>query len=334
MTDSKPTSVADPEAQTHPEKSRKVPRVGDGETVIAIRRASLWYGEVIGINDITLDIGHGVLGLLGPNGAGKSTLLKVMTGQLRPSTGTIAIDGDIVWNSRRAMSKIGFVPEQDAFYEGMTGRQFVTYLTRLQGYSADDAAELADEAIETVDLTRERDRPIQEYSKGMRQRIKVAQALAHNPSILFLDEPLTGTDPVGRRHLIDLIRSLGDAGRTVIVSSHILHEVEQMTSNILLINKGRIIADGNIYRIREMIDEHPHTIFVDCDAPRKFAGLMAPFEDIVSIQFADQGVHVATTDPEQCYSRIPAVALQEGIEIRRITSPDNNLMAVFRYLVQ
>ncbi len=313
---------------------KEIPRIGDGETVIAVRRASLWYGQVIGINDITLDIGSGVLGLLGPNGAGKSTFLKCLTGQLRPSTGTVAIDGKIVWNSPEVMSQIGFVPEQDAFYEDMSGHDFVTYLTRLQGYAAADAENLAAEAIETVDLTEQKDRKIREYSKGMRQRIKIAQALAHQPRILFLDEPLTGTDPVGRRHIIELIRELGAAGRTIIVSSHILHEVEQMTTNIVLINKGRVIADGNIYRIREMIDEHPHTIFVDCDQPRTMAGLMTPFEDIVSIEFTSAGVHVATEDPDACYSRIPAVALENGISIRRIASPDNNLMAVFKYLVK
>ncbi len=320
------------------EKSKKtgrkeIPKVGTGDVVIAARRLSLWYGQIIGINDITLDIGSGVLGLLGPNGAGKSTFLKVMTGQLQPSTGNVAVHGKIIWNNPDVMSKIGFVPEQDAFYEDMTGREFVTYLTQLQGYPKAEAEKLADEAIEAVTLSDQAHRRIREYSKGMRQRIKIAQALAHKPEILFLDEPLAGTDPVGRRHIINLIRGLGEEGRTVVVSSHILHEVEQMTNNIVLINKGRVVADGNIYRIREMIDEHPHTIFVDCDKPREFAAIMAKFDDVVSMEFATGGVHIATSAPDECYSRIPQLALEQGISIRRITSPDNNLMSVFKYLV-
>jgi ABC-2 type transport system ATP-binding protein len=316
-----------------PSSARSIPKVGSGDVVIAARRLSLWYGAVIGINDISIDIGSGVIGLLGPNGAGKSTFMKVITGQLRPSTGTVAIGGQIVWNHPAAMSQIGFVPEQDSFYEDMTGREFVTYLTRLQGFSAADAADLADAAIEEVDLVEQRDRRVREYSKGMRQRIKIAQALAHQPDILVLDEPLAGTDPVGRRHIIELIQTLGERGRTVIVSSHILHEVEQMTTDILLINKGRVVADGNIYRIRELIDEHPHTIFIDCSEPRAFASRLATYEDVVSIEFEEVGFRLATREPDRCYTRIPALALEHGIKIRRMTSPDNNLMAVFKYLV-
>ena len=325
---------AETKSESKKTKRTEIPKVGDGEVVVAARRASYWYGKVIGINDISIDLGAGVIGLLGPNGAGKSTFLKVVTGQLRPMTGTIAIGGKIVWNNADVMSRLGFVPEQDAFYEEMTGREFVTYLTRLQGFSPSRAGELAAEAIETVMLTEQCDRKIKEFSKGMRQRIKIAQALAHHPDVLVLDEPLAGTDPVGRRHIIDLIREFGDAGKTVIVSSHILHEVEQMTSNILLINKGRIVADGDIQRIREMIDEHPHSIFVDSPKGRAFAARLAEFEDVVSIEFLDAGFQVATRDPDACYDRIVRLSVEEDFPIRRMTSPDNNLNAVFRYLVR
>ncbi len=311
----------------------EIPHVGGEGAVISARRLSLWYGKVIGINDITIDIGPGVLGLLGPNGAGKSTFLKVVTGQLRPTTGNVGIFGELIWNNRNVMSRIGFVPEQDSFYEEMTGLQFVSYLTRLQGYSKTDAAELASIAIETVSLTDKKNDAIRTYSKGMRQRIKIAQALAHNPDILFLDEPLAGTDPVGRRHIINLIRGFGDAGKTVIVSSHILHEVEQMTSDILLINKGRIVADGNIYKIRNLIDEHPHSIRIGCAAPREFAAKLAAFDDVVSIQFSETGFEVSTSDPDACYNRIPKLAIESGIKLHRMSSMDNNLTAVFDYLV-
>ena len=310
-----------------------VPKVGQGDVVISARRVSLWYGPVIGINNISIDIGQGVIGLLGPNGAGKSTLLKCMTGQLNPRTGQVSIFKQPVWNNAGIYSRVGLVPEPDAFYEDMTGHEFVTYLTRLQGFSKDAASKLADEAIAEMDLEEKRDQPIREYSKGMRQRIKIAQALAHKPDVLFLDEPLAGTDPVGRRHIIKLIQKLGDQGKTIVVSSHVLHEVEQMTTDIVLINRGRIVADGNVYKIREMIDAHPHTIFVDVSEPRKFASLMAVFEDIVSIEFSERGVQIATTDPDACYGRIPDIELDNEMTLRGMTSPDNNLMAVFKYLV-
>jgi ABC-2 type transport system ATP-binding protein len=329
-----PDETVDDPSEDEGRDGSGVARTGGEPIVIAARRLSYWYGDVIGINEISLDIGPGVTGLLGPNGAGKSTLLKVMTGQLEPTTGAVAIKGESVWNNAGIRTEIGLVPEQDSFYEEMSGREFVTYLTRLQGFDADRAGELADEAIETVGLTDDRDRAIREYSKGMRQRIKMAQALAHRPDVLFLDEPLNGTDPVGRHEMIELIQQLGDEGHTVVVSSHVLEEVEQMTSDILLIDKGRVLADGNIYQIRNMIDEHPHTIFIDCDQPRSFAAALAAYEDVVSIEFVSNGFHVATDDPNACYSRIPELALERDVHLRGMTSPDNDLSAVFRYLVE
>ncbi len=315
------------------EKPPEVNQIGDGKVVIAARRVSYWYGQVIAVNDVSLDIGEGVVGLLGPNGAGKSTLLKCITGQIRPTTGMVTIDGRRVWDDPTVYAELGFVPEQDAFYEEMSGRDFVIHLTRLQGFSTADATTLAEEAIETVALTEQAHRPIREYSKGMRQRIKIAQALAHRPRVIFLDEPLSGTDPVGRRHIIDLIRRLGDEGRTLLVSSHILHEVQAMTDNIVLINRGRVVADGNLYRIREMIDEHPHRIFVECADPRKFASLMTAFDDVLRLEFHDRGIFVSTNDPESCYSRIRDLCLDNDLKLQAMTSSDNNLSAVFRYLV-
>lgn len=311
----------------------EIVRIGDGGVVLACRNVSYWYGQVIGINDISLDIGRGVVGLLGPNGAGKSTLLKCMTGQLRPATGVVAIDGDSVWNNPQIYSSIGFVPEQDSFYEEMSGRDFVTHLTRLQGFSGEDAAELSEEALEIVDLVDQAHRPIGEYSKGMRQRVKIAQALAHRPRVLFFDEPLAGTDPVGRHTIINLIRRLGNEGRTIVVSSHVLHEVQAMTSDIVLINRGKVVADGNLFRIREMIDEHPHRIYIDCEKPRAFAALLAPFEDVKKIEFTNRGFFVSTDDPEACYSRIPRLSLEHDLSMTAMTSEDNDLSAVFRFLV-
>ncbi len=326
-------SEAKMSAQAGSAQAAASPRVGGDPVVISARRVSLWYGAVIGVNNISLDIGPGVTGLLGPNGAGKSTLLKCLTGQLRPKTGAVTLFGQPIWRNAGVFARVGMVPEQDAFYEEMSARQFVSYLTQLQGFSAADALKLADEALERLSLTSRRDDPIKSFSKGMRQRVKIAQAIAHQPDVLFMDEPLTGTDPIGRRHIIELIQELGAQGKTVVVSSHVLHEVEQMTQTILMINRGRLIADGNVYHIREMIDAHPHTIMVDCDAPRELAALLVAAQDVVSVTFNERGFQVATRDPDACYTRIPKLALEHNIALRRMTSPDNNLMAVFRYLV-
>ncbi len=304
------------------------------EPVIKVMNLSRWYGQVIGINDISLEIQPGVTGLLGPNGAGKSTLMKVMTGQLRPSKGAVRIFGYPVWNNPLVLNRIGLCPEQDAFYEDMSSFAFVTYLARLHGFLVHDAEKVATRALEIVDLKSRMMDPIRTYSKGMRQRTKLAQAIAHDPDVLFLDEPLTGTDPIGRRRIIDLILELSGRGKTVVVSSHVLHEVESMTSNILLVNKGRVIADGDIFQIREMIDNHPHTVYIDADEPRALARLLVDAKDVLSIQFDGGGLLVSTNDPAACYMRIPALALEHGIEIRRLTSPDNHLEAVFKYLTE
>ncbi len=304
------------------------------QALIQTEKLSKWYGQVIALNDVTLEINPGVTGLLGPNGAGKSTLMKVLTGQLRPSNGDARIFGQPIWNNGYVMSRIALCPEQDAFYEDMTAMEFVTYLVRLHGYTTHEAQKMALRALELVELTERKDDPVKTYSKGMRQRTKLAQAIAHDPDVVFLDEPLTGTDPVGRRKIIDLVLEMGDRGKTVVVSSHVLHEVESMTSNILLINKGRVIADGDVMAIRQMIDGHPHSIFVDVDRPRDFGALLAGEPSVGSIAFDDEGLRVMTRDPNPCYEAIPRLALAHNFKIRRLTSPDNNLAAVFRYLTE
>ncbi len=313
--------------------AQEVAQVGGGEPVIRARRLSVWYGAVIGLNDVSLDLGQGVIGLLGPNGAGKSTFMKCVTGQIKARTGDVTILGEKVWNNANVFGEIGLVPEQDAFYEQMTGLEFVTYLTRLQGFSKKDSKALAQEALERVDLGEKMNAPIKSYSKGMRQRTKIAQALAHKPRVLFMDEPLAGTDPMGRRKIIKLIQELGDAGGTIVVSSHVLHEVEQMTRSIVLINRGRVLADGDVHKIRGMIDGHPHTITLMCEQPRRFAQALVGFEDVSKVSFVPNGLMVSTTDPDACYTRLPALALEHGFTLHRMSSPDDNLEAVFNYLV-
>jgi len=209
---------------------------------IATEHLSKWYGQVSGLNDVTVTVPPGITGLLGPNGAGKSTFMKLVTGQLKPSKGQVRVLGEPIWGNPGLYFRIGFCPEQDAFYERMTGLDWVTALVRLNGLSADEATAAARRALEAVDLMDAANKKIGAYSKGMRQRVKLAQAIVHDPELLILDEPLTGMDPLMRRRTIRLIKDWARAGKSVLVSSHVLHEIEAMTSNILLINNGRILA--------------------------------------------------------------------------------------------
>ena len=206
--------------------------------IIAAEHLSKWYGQVIGLNDVTLTVPPGITGLLGPNGAGKSTLMKLMTGQLKPSQGTITVLGEPIWGNPALYFRIGFCPEQEAFYERMTGLEWVSALVRLNGVDEAEAGRLARHALELVELTGAADKKIGAYSKGMRQRVKMAQALVHVPELIVLDEPLSGMDPIVRRKTIRMIKDWGRQGKSVVVSSHILHEIEAMTANILLDRKS------------------------------------------------------------------------------------------------
>ena len=269
---------------------------------------SKWYGQVSGLNNVTVSIPPGITGLLGPNGAGKSTFMKLMTGQLKPSQGTIRVLGEPIWGNPRVYARIGFCPEQDAFYDRMTGLEWVTALVRLNGLSDADADAAAKRALERVDLLDAADKKIGAYSKGMRQRVKLAQALVHDPELLILDEPLTGMDPLMRRKTIRLIKDWARAGKHIIVSSHILHEIESMTSNILLINNGRILAEGNVHQIRDLIDTHPHTVYVRGADPRALARRFLAEDDVLSMKFETGAVVVETARPDSFYARLTELA--------------------------
>jgi ABC-2 type transport system ATP-binding protein len=302
--------------------------------IIAAEHLSKWYGQVIGLNDVSLSVPPGITGLLGPNGAGKSTFMKLMTGQLRPSKGSITVLGEPIWHNPGLYFRIGFCPEQDAFYERMTGLEWVTALMRLNGLGEEETTAAARQALEMVDLAEAADKKIGAYSKGMRQRIKMAQALAHNPELLILDEPLSGMDPLMRRRTIRLIKEWGRSGKSIVVSSHILHEIEAMTANILLINEGRILAEGNVHQIRDLIDEHPHTVYVKADQTRALAREFLSYDDVLSLRFEDNAVVVQTGRPDAFYARLTELAASGAAgAIYEVTSPDDNLQAVFQYLV-
>jgi ABC-2 type transport system ATP-binding protein len=303
--------------------------------VITTEHLSKWYGQVSGLNDVTVSVPPGITGLLGPNGAGKSTFMKLITGQLKPSKGSVRVLGEPIWGRPESYHRIGFCPEQDAFYERMTGLEWLKALVSLNGLTADEAFAAARRALEFVDLLDAADKKIGAYSKGMRQRVKLAQAVAHDPDLLILDEPLSGMDPLMRRKTIRMIKDWGRAGKSVLVSSHILHEVESMTPNILLINNGRILAEGNVHQIRDLIDEHPHTVFVRADDPKRLARALLVEDGIISLRFEQQAVIAETARPDAFYARLTDMAASgEAGVIDEITSPDDNLQAVFKYLVK
>jgi len=303
--------------------------------IVSTDHLSKWYGQVSGLNDVTVTVPAGITGLLGPNGAGKSTFMKLITGQLKPSKGAVRVLGEPIWGNPSLYQRIGFCPEQDAFYERMTGIDWVTALVRLNGLSADAARAAAERALDAVDLMDAAHKKIGAYSKGMRQRVKMAQAIVHDPDLLILDEPLSGMDPIMRRRTIRQIKDWARAGKSIIVSSHILHEVEAMTSNILLINNGRILAEGNVHQIRDLIDTHPHTVFIRVADPRALARTLLVEDGVISMRFEPGALVVETARPDAFYARVTQMAASgEAGAIDEVTSPDDNLQAVFQYLVK
>jgi ABC-2 type transport system ATP-binding protein len=300
---------------------------------ISFARASRWYGPVIALNDVTVEIPPGVTGLLGPNGAGKSTFLKLTAGQLRPSQGEVRLLGQPAWGSPELFHRVGVCPETDAFWESLTGLEFLTTLLRFTGYDEGECRHRAENALHQVDLLDAKGRKLGGYSKGMRQRVKLAQSIAHDPEVLLLDEPVSGMDPVNRRRVIDLVRRLGREGKTVVVSSHILHEVEAMTRRVLLVHNGRILAEGDVREIRDLLDEHPHTVAVRARDPRRLAGAIVGWPSVLSLSFGPEGewLTVQTARPDEFYGALPDAALEAGVV--EMYSPDENLESVFHYLV-
>ena len=282
---------------------------------------------------MTTTVGPGVTGLLGPNGAGKSTFLKLCAGQLAPSQGTVRVLGIPAWGHPELFHRVGLCPEADALWDQLTGEQFLVALLRLGGFDDAECARRAQAALETVDLVAVRHRRCGGYSRGMRQRLKLAQALAHDPPVLLLDEPLTGMDPINRRRAIDLVKRLAREGRTIVVSSHVLHEVESMTRRVLLIHNGRILAEGDVREIRDLMDEHPHTVALRARDPRALARAVVGAPHVVSVSFGAEGqwVTVQTARPDEFYGALAEPALEAGV--LEMFSPDDDLESVFRYLV-
>jgi ABC-2 type transport system ATP-binding protein len=295
---------------------------------------SKWYSEVLGLNAFSASFGTGITGLVGPNGAGKSTLFKLLIGQLRVNQGNIQLLGEDPWNNVRLMKRLGYCPEHNQLYGWLSGQQFVEALLRLDGMPAADATKAATAALKVVGMSAAAHRPTRTYSRGMRQRAKLAQALAHDPDVLILDEPLSGADPMARVQILRTISDFAKDGGHVIMSTHVLYEIERITNNIVLIHNGKAIAAGDIHAIRALIDEHPHAVRIETPSPRQLAQALTRMEHVVSLEVpSEDALLVRTRKPDAFYKELPGIVADAKLEVRALESPDDSLEAVFRYLV-
>ena len=312
-------------------------------STVVIDQVSRWFGNVVAVNDVTMTIGPGVTGLLGPNGAGKSTLIHMMGGLLAPSTGSVTLDGEPIWRHEDVYRRIGLVPEREAMYDVVTGAEFVLANARLHRLHDPEAA--TRRALETVEMTGAQDRGIATYSKGMKQRIKMATALVHDPPVLLLDEPFNGMDPRQRLHLMELLTAMGRQGRTVLFSSHILEEVEQIATTIQVMVAGRHAASGDFREIRRLMTERPHQYTIRSDDDRRLAAAVMAEPSVSAVQLAPGGrarigagdssgaLHVQATDFAAFVRALPRLARRHGIRLYEVAPADESLESVFAYLV-
>jgi ABC-2 type transport system ATP-binding protein len=307
---------------------------GVAKPTVEIEHLSKWYGDVVAVADVSFGIGPGVTGLLGPNGAGNSSILKVLAGLLKPSAGEVRVMGQRMRSDVQLFRRVGMVPEQESVYPYLTGREFVRWNASLQGVPDIDGA--TQRALTTADLGDAAERRIGGYSKGMRQRIKIAAALVHDPDILVLDEPLTGTDPVQRVHLIRLIQNLGADGKTVFVSSHVLHEVERLADRIIVIVNGKLAAVGDFRAIRDKIDEHARTIRVKSTNDRGLASILITTPHVASVRLDPdpQSLVIEAEDVRAVYRLLPRVAREHDIRLFEVAALDDSLASVFAYVTQ
>ncbi len=306
---------------------------GTANPVIRVDHVSRWFGNVVSVSDVTFDIRPGITGLLGPNGAGKTTLLRMITGLAEVSDGTITVFGEPVRNNPKMYSRIGVMSEHETVYQFMKGREFVKMMARLKGVDDVDAA--SDRAIDLVDLADAALRPMGTYSRGMRQRMRLAATLVHDPEILILDEPLNGADPRQRVHFQKLLQRLAAEGRTIVISSHILEEVERIAETVLLIVNGKLAASGDFHAIRAALDERPYHVRVLSDSPRELASALVKLESVDAVNIDPDGALVVLSrNVRDLQIELPRLAQAASIRVRRVEPLDDSLESVFGYLVE
>ncbi|HEU5237320.1 MAG TPA: ABC transporter ATP-binding protein [Pyrinomonadaceae bacterium] len=306
------------------------------EQLIIFDNVSKFYGEILGVNRVNLEIPSGITSLVGPNGAGKTTLMNLMTGLLRPTRGKLSVLGIPTDQPEQLFRKVGYCSQFDSFPRGLTGREFITSFLMVSGLPRREADELTEKALARVELLTAADRKIGAYSKGMRQRVRLAQSIAHQPSVLILDEPLNGLDPMVRAETIALFKQLAADGLYLIISSHILHEVDMMSDRVVLLNNGYVVAEGAIHGVRDEMDvEHPMQVLIRCNRPSVLAAHMFEKTDVVEARVHDdrQGLFVKTRNPDQFYLSLNEVVAQGEISVESIAPVDDDLSAVYEYLI-
>jgi ABC-2 type transport system ATP-binding protein len=300
-------------------------------TSIELAGVTRWYGNVVAVNDITMSIGAGVTGLLGPNGAGKSTVLHLIAGFLAPSRGTLTVAGERSWRNPDLFRKVGLVPERDSVYSFLTGAEFVTATAKLHKLASPDRA--AARAIAMVEMADAQDRRISTYSKGMRQRIKVAAALVHDPEVVLLDEPFNGMDPRQRLHMMDLLHDQGEQGRVILLSSHVLEEVERLSGTIQVIVGGRLAASGDFRAIRRLMTSRPHVFLVRSSDDRRLGAALIGSPAVSGVELTPRGLQVRAADYGTFTRQIAALTRDRGIRLREVLPADESLESVFAYLL-
>ena len=303
------------------------------DTIIAADHVSKWYGEVVGLNNFSVSVQGGITGLVGPNGAGKTTFIRLITGQCSPHKGTLSVMGQDPFDNPPLMARIGYCPEHEALYFGMRDIEFLEMIARLRGFGKDAASERAARCLETVGLD-PKDRPIGTFSKGMKQRLKIAQALLHEPSLLILDEPFSGVDPLVRVKLYELIRSLADRGMHVVLSSHILYEVERLATTVVLMSDGKMILEGDVDEILGTIEHHTHSVRLETAEPSRLGSELMGRGLIHSAAAVPGGLVVKTADQQRFFDELPSLVVKDGLDIRGLSPVDNDLHALFDRLVR
>lgn len=307
--------------------------------LLLFEHTSKWYGSVLALNQVTLELAGGITGLVGANGAGKSTLLRLATGQLKPTLGRVSVRGTDAWDWR-ARRLVGYCPDADAFYEDMSGRRFVWTMARLCGYDRRESARRTEAVLERVGMSDRADRPLRGYSKGMRQRVKLAQALLHDPELLVLDEPLSGIDPVGRQELLELFQALAAQGKCLLISSHELEALEKLTNHVAIMARGRVAAVGTLQHIRDLLDDHPVSVRIDTDDSRAVARLLLDVPEVLSVDVSPKfpgappgALVVRARHPRRFFEAFGKLVAERGITVTRLEPLDESAHAILGYLL-